>query len=132
MSHKRPKLIDRVRKHYHDARGSIDIPEWGVTLYFTPISQNDIAAVRERNPANAADTNAILLVMKAKYEDGSPAFEMGDLHFLKGETDADILTRLYLFMNTVGNSVQASSQEDAEGKSEPAAGSDTESGSAES
>lgn len=99
----RPKLVDRIREVAGAVpRKSIVVPEWdGVELFFTPMTIGDMRAVDERKPKDLHDKNLILLIMKAKYEDGRAAFTMGDKNYLETEADYIVVQRVATFMYNV-------------------------------
>lgn len=73
-------LIDKIIKRREGARVECPVPEWGETLYFAPISPNDIREARERSreqgidPETAKEDNRVtLLFLKAELEDGTKA-----------------------------------------------------------
>ena len=96
------KAIDVIRRHTIDTRRAKTISEWHVdgeplVLYFGKVSVEDMEAVAERNPKNTFDRNLIMLVSKAQSEDGSPAFDFGDIPFLR-KADFIIVQELINFM----------------------------------
>jgi hypothetical protein len=95
---KMTKAIDIIRRATSNERRSIEVPEWeNLKLYFTRLSTLDIQSTSERNPKDVIERNIYLLIAKAQLEDGTPAFELGDRHFLL-TADFMIVQRLIGFM----------------------------------
>lgn len=93
------KAIDRVREAAVSALRSITIPEWGdLTLHFGKLTIADQEAVEARTPKTAYERQLIMLIHKAKMEDGTPAFQMGDMHYLRNEADFVVVQRIVAFM----------------------------------
>lgn len=96
------RLVDRIREKNSDGRKSIIVPEWdGVELFFSRMTIGDMRSVKDRSPKDDYDRNLMLLIHKARYADGSPAFTMGDKHYLETEADLPVVQRVIGFMFTV-------------------------------
>lgn len=112
-----PRAIDKVRQAFPRAVRWIDVPEWGLRLGFTSLTQADMDAVAARQPIAvgggrepapeeneqmARARSLTLLIMKALEEqpDGTlgPAFEFGDVEFLRREAEYTVLSRVLGFM----------------------------------
>jgi hypothetical protein len=98
------RAIDVIRERSALTRRSIEIPEWGLTMYFGKMVVADMEAVDERRQDDdekkmtPQERNMILLVSKAQNEDGTPMFRMGDIMFLRTEADFVVLQRVVNFM----------------------------------
>jgi|GEM_PF-1209238 len=117
--------IDLIKKARHNNRRSVEVSEWGVTLYFTPLTTNDILAVEERMSEedgkdpnkNQLEKRVYLLIQKAELEDGSRAFTWGDRIELLESAEWAVLQRVIAFM--YASSVSGpGTLEDAKKKSE--------------
>lgn len=86
--------IDQVRKAYRQRLRPVEVPEWDMTLYFGPLTTADSIAVAEREPRNEYEKRILLLIQKARLEDGSPAFTWGDKMVLIQEAENKVLNRL--------------------------------------
>src|SRR4051812_43192759 len=107
------RLIDVVRRSSRNERRLITVPEWeNANLYFGKLTTADVQGVADRNPKNTHERNMYLLVAKAELEDGAPAFDIGDLHFLKTEADFMITERLIDFMFQVAVPTVADAKEE--------------------
>jgi hypothetical protein len=93
-----PRPIDRVRQHFAGEDRTLTIPEWKLTLHFGKVTLADIRGVRDRAPKDLNEQNVFLLISKARLDDGQPAFQMGDKHFLMTEADAMVMHRVINFM----------------------------------
>lgn len=96
------RAIDRIRQARVNGLRAIDVPEWGMKLWFGGLVMADVLAAEDRKPATELDRTLVLIVSKACNEDGSPAFTFGDLEYLKREADYRVLMRVAGFM--YGNS----------------------------
>lgn len=93
------KAIDIIRRASRSERKCIEVPEWeGLKLYFAKLTTADVQSVAERNPKDVIERNMYLMIAKAQDEDGAPAFELGDRHFLNSEADFLVVQRVVNFM----------------------------------
>lgn len=89
-------VIERALKHYEDlGRQQIDVPEWGVTIYWTPLTleeANKLARGAEARgkPGTAAD----LIIMKAVDEKGEKLFTIEHKQKLEQKVDRNVLLRI--------------------------------------
>lgn len=120
-----PRLIDKVLAHHRASRTKVEVPEWGVDIYFGPLTTSDMIAARARagsstdedgnpvvDPGAEEQRRLVLLVAKAEFEDGTAAFNYGDIEVLKTRAHWSILQRLIAAM------YQSSVRTVAEGKDE--------------
>lgn len=94
------RAIDQIRQKAAPVR-SITVPEWGLTFYFNKLTTADVEFANEREPKNAQERNLLLLIHKARNEDGTPMFASGDLHYLREEADWFLLSKVVTFMYEV-------------------------------
>lgn len=93
------KAIDKIRAAYNTARRRILVPEFEeLELFFGRLTTSDMQAVLGREPKDSYEQDLILLIHKAQDAEGKPAFQMGDLHYLKTEADYVVLRRIIAFM----------------------------------
>jgi len=88
--------IDRVRAHF-DALGKrkIEIPEWGVTGYATPVTiseRNQIYSGLEKTDENGAIVR--MVIFKLKNGEGHPVFTIADEPALRSHADSSVLVRV--------------------------------------
>ncbi|MEC7763385.1 MAG: hypothetical protein VX874_15895 [Pseudomonadota bacterium] len=70
--------ILQIISERHDAQAptAVEVPEWGVTLYFTPLTAAERAAIRKGvNPDDDGEMLVSGLIRKARDKDGKPVFE---------------------------------------------------------
>ena len=70
-------LLDKLRAvHDAAAREGVEVPEYGLTLYFPPLTVSDRTAIRRGiNPDDDMELRVSALVHMAQTEDGAKAFE---------------------------------------------------------
>jgi len=124
------RTIDKVLKARSENRRSILVPEWDETLYFSPLTTNDMISVADRMQdegkeasKNELERRVVLLIQKAELEDGSNAFEWGDRITLMESAEWDVLQRVIAFMYR--SAMTAHSEEEAKKKSERTEDSDS-------
>lgn len=124
------RTIDKVLKARSENRRSILVPEWDETLYFSPLTTNDMISVADRMQdegreasKNELERRVVLLIQKAELEDGSNAFEWGDRITLMESAEWDVLQRVVAFMYRSAMTVR--SEEEAKKKSERTEDSDS-------
>lgn len=93
------RAIDKIRASYNAAQRQLVVPEFdGLELFFSRLTTADMQAVLAREPKDSYEQDLVLLIHKAKDAEGKPAFQMGDLHYLKTEADYVVLRRIIGFM----------------------------------
>jgi len=124
------RTIDKVLKARSENRRSIDVPEWDETLYFSPLTTNDMISVADRMQEegkeaskNELERRVVLLIQKAELKDGSKAFAWGDRVTLMESAEWDVLQRVVAFMYRSAMAVQT--EEEAKKKSERTEDSDS-------
>ena len=94
-----PRAIDKVRSSYQAAKRQYVAPEFdNLEVWFGPLTTADMQAVAAREPKDTYEQDLMLLIHKATDAEGKPAFQMGDLHYLKTEADYLALRRMIGFM----------------------------------
>lgn len=94
------RAIDRARSAWTATRDMVEVPEWAddsgtpLEVFFTRLTAADHEAVRAREPKTDADTNVLLLIHKARDEQGKNLFEFGDRHMLLAEVEYAIILRV--------------------------------------
>lgn len=111
-----PRTIDLIRAHFSSKLVPVEVPEWGLTLWFGPLTMADFEVVSVTAGERAEERNVRLLISKARLQDGTPAFAPGDLHYLRTEAQARVITRLVNAMYEVG-AVTKEAAEEAVGNS---------------
>jgi hypothetical protein len=94
-----PRAIDLIRQRYAAARRALVVPEWGLTLYATPFTTNDLERASVASAPGAPEESVYLrnlrvLVLKATDAEGQPVFTGGDLHYLAHEADLAVVQRV--------------------------------------
>lgn len=100
--------ISGVKDHFKrltDSKPHHEVPEWGVTIYWTPLT---IAQRKKMFPNGSAfideDANAMAVFEKSIDVDGKRMFsDLDDLHVLKHGADANIVRRIASAMVTTDN-----------------------------
>lgn len=98
-------LIDKIKKRHAKVRRSIEVPEWGATLYFGPLTPNDMEAAVARmrdeglDPAmHETHKRVTLLFLKAEDEEGNSVFEFGHRVEFMEKVEWAVLQRVVAFM----------------------------------
>lgn len=94
------RLIDRIAIITPEERRKLTVPEWGVDIYFRPITKSALdAAMPTDGVERPLSTQGLfLLVHTAEYEDGSKVFQRADIERLRTKVPLDVLTRVEAFM----------------------------------
>ena len=93
------RAIDKVRASYNVAKRQLLVPEWdNLELWFGRLTITDMQAILAREPKDTYEQDCMLLIHKAMDAEGKPAFQMGDLHYLKTEADYLVVRRVTAFM----------------------------------
>lgn len=87
MSEANERAIDKIRAAFRRRTLSVDVADWGLTLYFGPLTASDLEAVEARAPKSQHERNLLLLIHKARDAAGEPLFTYGDLHYLRNEAE---------------------------------------------
>lgn len=104
----KPRAIDKIRAAFADKMWAYPVSEWGLTIYFRPLTLTDLAAVKMGLlvDANGAEDKmrmqVRLLIQKARDEGGRPMFAAGDEFVLMNEAHAVIVQRVCNFMYACG------------------------------
>jgi hypothetical protein len=92
------RAIDKVRAAFSRALRPLEIPEWGLTLYFGPLTVAEMEAVEKRQPKTPYERNLFLLVSAARDADGKPVFQQTDIYTLQTEATIEVIGRIIAFM----------------------------------
>lgn len=103
-------IIEAARLHFRaDERRAIEVPEWGVVLYATPVTLADKRKSFNRFKSGGLQEAYVhMLIDKAQKEDGSAAFKLDDKVDLMNQVDPAVVERIAEAM------LATASQEDAE------------------
>lgn len=124
------RAIDCVIRAAHAQRRAAEVKEWGITLYFPPLTTQAIISAEERmtskydkeherTEAYRHERNIILLIQQAEMEDGAPAFSMGDRMTLMQKASFLTLQRLITEMFAAGMPNAAKDVEEGKDSSAP-------------
>lgn len=125
------KLIDTIKKRAEAGRRSVHVPEWDATLWFGPLTPNDIQAVRDRLLDEGKDPErhrtherVTLLFAKAENEEGERVFDYGDRIAFMEHVEWAVFNRVmaFLYGSALG---EVRTLEDAKKKSEKTENSDS-------
>ena len=99
------KLIDTAIGHF-SSKGirSIEVQEWGVTLYSKNLSLEDRAKWITRASGNATEYMVYAVIFGLTDENGDAVFDIGDKPKLLKSVDPDIVSRLSAFVLEQGAS----------------------------
>ncbi|TXL70103.1 hypothetical protein FHP25_35875 [Vineibacter terrae] len=92
----REQILDRAKAHMasHEVR-AIEVPEWGCTIYWTPMTLIERETVRRRSQANGlADAAAHIIVMKAIDRDGHKLFDLDDKRVFLNQADSGVVQHI--------------------------------------
>lgn len=86
-------FAEKIKAHYAGlALGSIDVPEWGTTIFVRPATIGQSAAIlAEKDQFRQA---CRLIQVRAKKEDGSPMFDEDDFSAMVSHGDVATINRL--------------------------------------
>ena len=75
----REQILERAKAHMasHAVR-DIEVPEWGCTIYWTPVTLAERETVRRRGQSSLADAAAHIIFMKAIDSKGLQLFDLDD------------------------------------------------------
>lgn len=106
-----PRTIDKIRAAQRSLRKPHTVKEWGITLFFPPMTyaaRNAVAAHMGDKPEDVQDDVwkrrewVTLIASVAENEDGSKAFDLGDVDLLIETASAAILDQLVGVMFLAG------------------------------
>lgn len=107
------RLIDKIVAMAVTERRKLHVPEWGVDIYFEPLTKAQLEAAIPKNGARTLQTQSmLLLVHTAKDAEGKRLFRMEDVELLRQKADLNVLTRVEGFMwGTLTPTVEEAEQE---------------------
>lgn len=94
-------IIDQVKSHHSSLeRRSLEVPEWKVTVFVTPLTlaEKDKVFKLAKNAKSDFAFNAYAVVLKATDEDGNKLFDQADATTLQNQADADVVSRVGEFV----------------------------------
>lgn len=87
--------IDRVVEYYgNQERGHIHVEEWGLDIYWSPITIGEIARIEKASKGSNAQVLLECVVLKAEDADGNKLFKLDDKAKLKRKGDPGIMGRI--------------------------------------
>lgn len=106
------RAIDQIVQRYKATRGKVVVPEWGLTLYFSPITYADLDAIGTSD--SDKKNNVRTIIFKAENKGGEKLFSSGDEAHLMANAEARVLTRIVREM-VGGDAKKKSTMTDQEG-----------------
>lgn len=89
--------IDAVKAHYEErGRLSVDVPEWGLTVYWTPITPYDRRKIYKTGVEPTELATVDVLIQKATDADGKRLFTLDDRQDLLHRADVRVVNRVAL------------------------------------
>lgn len=93
------KLIESAIQHFSNKSiRSIEVPEWGVTLYAKNLTLDDKAKMYARAGGNGTDYLVYAVIFGLQDKDGEPPFTLEDKVALRTKVDPEIVSRLSNFV----------------------------------
>lgn len=95
-------FAERIKAHYSGAQlGSIEVPEWGLTIYVRPATVGQSSAIlAEKDQFHQA---CRLIQVRSKKEDGSPMFDQSDFEAMITYGDVSLINRLVEQIVSIGD-----------------------------
>lgn len=93
-------FIDNAVAHFSGREiRSLEVPEWGVTVYAKNLSMSDKAKITSRADGNLTDFYCYTIIFGASDAQGEPVCDVGDKHKLANNVDPEILARVANFIH---------------------------------
>lgn len=93
------KLIDQAVSHFSSqAVRTLEVPEWGVTVYAKRLTLEDKAKWLARSKDDSSDYLIYSVIFGALDERGEQLFDVGDKVKLRSAVDPEILSRIANFV----------------------------------
>jgi hypothetical protein len=92
-------VLDRATEHFSaQGRKSIDVPEWGCTVYYAPLTVMEKRRIFKPGlrPGDDQAVAVDALIEKARDEAGKPMFTLDDRETLLRKVDAKVVERVAL------------------------------------
>lgn len=90
---------------------SLPVPEWDATVYAKPLTMKQKGSWLARAKGSNTEYLLYAVIFGASGKDGKPLFSLDDLESMRNEVDADVVSRVAMFV--LGNDVVgAQSDED--------------------
>jgi hypothetical protein len=104
-------LIDAAVAHFSNQEvRSIDVPEWGVTVFAKNLSLSDKAKWLSRSKDDTTDYMVYAVIYGAVDDKGEPHFDISDKPKLRNNVDPEVLSKVANFVLKLG----ADSEEERE------------------
>ena len=105
-------ILDNAKSHFTelvngDGMRSIDVPEWGESIYFKPMmAMNGMQYQKYFEAASKSDYDGMvdLLILRSRYEDGRKMFKPSDKKELMMSVSPDVVTSVVGRMAEADNS----------------------------
>ena len=95
-------FAEKLKAHYAGiALGSIDVPEWGVTLFIRPSTIGQSAAILAE--PDQFRQGVRLIQVRAKQEDGSPLFDEDDFSAMISHGETAVINRVVEQIMAIGD-----------------------------
>ena len=92
-------LIEAAVAHFSNQEiRSLEVPEWGVTVFAKNLSLSDKAKWLARAQDDTTDYMVYAVIYGAVDEKGEPYFDVGDKPKLRNNVDPDVLSRVANFV----------------------------------
>ena len=92
-------LIDAAVAHFSNKEvRSMEVPEWGATLYAKNLTMNDKAKWLKRAQDDTTEYMLYAVIFGTTDEKGEPVFDIGDKPKLRNHADPDVVSRVATFV----------------------------------
>ena len=93
-------FIDNAVAHFSGREiRSLEVPEWGTTVYAKNLSMSDKAKMTKRADGDLTSFYCYTIIFGAIDAQGEPLCDIGDKHKLANGVDPDILARVANFIH---------------------------------
>jgi hypothetical protein len=95
------KAIEHFKDRVGDKMLSIEVPEWGTTIYYKAVSsfKEQSAILQLHNQGKVVEALVETIVTKARKEDGTKMFAPADRTVLLNQADPDVILRIATVLN---------------------------------
>jgi hypothetical protein len=90
-------VIEKAKSHFSNLCSTpsvIDVPEWDVKIYYTPLTLSERARIKRITGDNDMQMPANLLIVKAKNGTGEKLFTEEDRDTLYRQCDSTVIARI--------------------------------------
>ena len=95
------RVIDRIRKHYEaNSKRSLDVPEWGCTIYAAPVTFADWRRVKSYSKDDEDAGIVSIIIEKCRDKDGNAIFDddAETRATLEGKAAAHVVSRVFSWL----------------------------------